>query len=136
MVILKRSIRVKEQILLPNGDRITANIDVEANLPALIKLQNNVMAEAQKWTREPGDEQLQAAFYEAYRALLNKVLGAGNLKRALDAYDGQISEVCAQLDPWFGAEVTPKIREASEKRVRKRKESADRTLRKMRRKQR
>lgn len=133
MVIMKRSIRVKEQILLPNGDRITANIDVEANLPALIKLQNAVMLAAQKWVREPGEEQLQTAFHEAYYALIVKVLGSGNAKRALAAYDGQMDEMITQLDPWFGAEVTPKIREASEMRMHKRKQSAGRTLRKMRR---
>lgn len=132
MVMLKRSIRLKDQLLLPNGDRLNVNLDVEAHLSELIRAQNGVILAAQELVKDVERADLQYKFYEAYRELLQIVLGRGGLERALAAYDGDFGELYSQLDGWIGAELAPRIREASAKRVERRKAAARKTLRRMR----
>lgn len=132
MVMLKRSIRLKDQVLLPNGDRVSVNLDVEAHLPELIRAQNGVILAAQELLKDIERADLRAKFYAEYRHLLQIVLGRGGLERALAAYDGDFGELYAQLDGWIGAELAPRVREASAKRVERRKAAARKTLRRMR----
>lgn len=131
MVMLKRSIRLKDQVLLPNGDRVNVNLDVEAHLTELIQAQNGVILAAQELIKDTGNMDLRDKFYAKYRALLQIVLGRGGLERALAAYDGDFGELYSQLDGWIGAELAPRIREASAKRVERRKAAARKTLRRM-----
>ena len=71
-------------------------------------------------------------FLEAYRALLQIVLGRDGLRRALAACGGDLRAVCAQLDGPVGAALVPRIRAASARAVRRRKSEARRMLRRAR----
>ena len=132
MLTLKRSIRLKDQILLPNGDRVNVDLDVEAHQMQLNKAWNDVILAAQDWMkdiRNAENEALRRNFYAKYEALLRIVLGKGGLQRALAAYDGNIAELCTMLDSWVGTDVQQKIHEASAKLVERRKASARKQLR-------
>jgi hypothetical protein len=118
MVTLGRAIRIKDMILLPNGERIRVNVDVEANLLPLNAALCKCTAAAQDYVNSPQGEAERTAFYQAFADYVKAALGAANYEKALAAYDGEAEELCNQLDAWMGEEVAPRIAEASHKRLR------------------
>ena len=133
MMILRRALRIKEYIMLPNGDRIAVDVNVEANLAALNKLLNNVIKAAEHYARTPQDSGLQRAFNDALRGLLQRVLGSGNYKRLVDAYDGDANEAAGMMDAWIAEVLVPKMREAHERKAQDRKREGAKALKKARR---
>ena len=129
MVKLGNCIRVTDTILLPNGERVKVDCNVETNLQALIQTQNATIERVQMYQKDPTNEDARAALYRAFSAFLKAILGAKNYETALAAYDGRADELCEQLDEWAGEEVAPKIVEASKKRMEKNKRNARRMKR-------
>lgn len=129
MVKLNRCIRVTDTILLPNGERIKVDCNVETNLKALIQTQNDTIERAQMYVKDTTNEDARAAFYRAFAGFIRVILGAKNYETALAAYDGRADELCEQLDEWAGNDVAPKIIEASRKRMEKNKRNARRVRR-------
>lgn len=128
MVMLKKNIRVKDNILLPNGERVKVDLDVQAHLRQLIAAQNDTILAAQEYVKDETSEDARKAFYTAFGNLLHVILGAG-FEKALAAFDGHVDELCTQLDEWVADEVAPRIAEASRAEMERRKKLA----RKMRR---
>lgn len=118
---LERDIRANTTLLLPNGGRVDVKTDIERNLRALIRTQNDAILAAQNWQKEPEDASLKSAFYRAFAAFAQEVLGPGSYKKALEAYDGDAEELCTQLDGWIAEEIVPLIVQASARQVAKRK---------------
>ena len=117
MIQLRRNIRLKDMILLPNGERVRVDLDVESHMADLIRAQNEATLAAQEWQKAPEDEEKRDAFYARFRIFLEAIIGKTNFETALAAYDGHVDELCGQLDQWAAEEVVPKIREASARKL-------------------
>lgn len=126
MVTLGRSIRVKDMLLLPNGERLRVDVDVEANLIPLNAALRMANKAALEFMQSPKGETEIAAFYAACADYVRAVLGPSGYDKALAAYDGHADELYNQLDEWLADEVAPKIKLASEKRLEKMKRIARR----------
>ena len=118
MVTLKRNIRLKDNILLPNGERLRVDVDVEANLLPLNSALCMCTKAAQDFVQSPQGDAEKAVFYGAFTDYVRAVLGASGYDKALAAYDGHADELCNQLNDWLAEEVAPKITQASQKRLR------------------
>ena len=119
MVTLGRSIRVKDMLLLPNGERLRVDVDVEANLIPLNAALCMADKAAQEYIQSPRGEAEVAAFYAACADYVRAILGAKGYEKALAAYEGHGDELYNQLDEWLANEVAPKIVKASRKRLEK-----------------
>lgn len=117
MIQLRRNIRLKDMILLPNGERIRVDLDVEGRLKDLIRTQNEATLAAQEWQKAPEDEEKRAAFYARFRGFLETIIGREGFETALGAFDGHVDELCQQLDAWAAEDVVPKVREASARKA-------------------
>ena len=113
MLRLKRNVRVKDVIVLPNGKLLKVDFDVESNRFALVRAQTEAIRCATEWNKDPDDAAKQEAFTIAYSKVVQLVLTPAGYDIALDAYDGHVDELCGQLDGWIASEVMPKIEEAS-----------------------
>jgi hypothetical protein len=133
MRILRRAVRIREHFMLPNGDRLAVDVNVEADIVALNRLLNNVLKAAEHYGRDPQDTGLQRAFNDALRGLLQRVLGSGNYKRMVDAYDGDAVEAAGMMDAWIAEVLVPKMREVHERKAQDRKREGAKTLKKARR---
>lgn len=118
MVTLGRSIRVKDMLLLPNGERLRVDVDVEANLLPLNAALCTCTKAAQEFVNSPQGDAEKAVFYDAFTGYVRAVLGNAGYDKALAAYDGHADELCNQLNDWLAEEVAPKITQASHKRLR------------------
>ena len=133
MLKLGRNERLKESVLLPGGKLLTVNTDMETNLRAIITAQTAMIKALGEWQKTPNDEHFQRAFYTAYEALLVLILGDGNYKVALEAYSGDVGELCAQFDSWVARVVYPAIERASHAIMERRKRQAGKLERKVKR---
>jgi hypothetical protein len=129
MVTLRRNIRVKDTILLPNGERVKVEFDVQAHLRQVICAQDDTIQAAQAWKTDETSEEARSAFYTAFGNLLHLILGPWGFDTALKAYDGHVDELCGQLDEWVLDEVAPRIRAASQDEMERRKRLAKRMRR-------
>lgn len=123
---LKRAIRVTENIILPNGERIVVALDVEAKFHALNAARNEATRLAQIYVNDVENEEKRRAFYAAFAHFVEIILGPENYKKALAAYDGYAEELCNQLDEWASDTVCAKMAEASKAVVEKRIRTAKR----------
>lgn len=128
MVTLIRNIRLKDNILLPNGERVKVDLDVQSQLRRLIAAQNDTIIAAQEYAQDETSEEKRKTFYVAFGNLLHVILGKG-FETALAAYDGNADELCVQLDEWVADEVAPRIMEASKAELERRKRQAKRLRR-------
>ena len=124
MLTMRRSVRIQETLLLPNGERVRIDVDVEANLLPLNAALCKTTAAAQKFVEDPDSDGARAAFYGEFAGLVKALLGEAGYRKALEAYDGHAEELCEQLDEWIRDEVTPKITEASHRRAERLKATA------------
>lgn len=115
--VLVRSLRVKDEILLPNGERLRVDLDVESCLPALIAGENNVIKAAFTWNKTPQDSGAREAFYAEYGKYLATILGRDALAQAVTAYDGHLDEFCEQVDAWVHEAVHVKLAAASQRKM-------------------
>lgn len=129
MVTLRRNIRVKDTILLPNGERVKVDVDVQAKLRPLIAAQDDTILAAQAWKADETSEEARMAFFTAFGNLLHAIIGDKGYKTALAAFDGNVDELCQQLDEWVSDEVAPRIVEASRVEMERRKRLAKRMRR-------
>lgn len=116
MFILKRALRVKDEIELPDGSTISIDFDVETNLRQAVSGEADVIKANLEWKQDMQSDDARMAFFEKYRKLLMLIVGKENIKKLLEAYDGHIDEVCSQMDDWYMQRVRPVIVEASARR--------------------
>lgn len=128
MVTLTRNIRVRDTILLPNGERVKVDFDMQAHLRQVVSAQDDTIQAAQAWKTDETSDEARGAFYTAFGNLLHLILGK-DFETALAAYDGHVDELCGQLDEWVLDEVSPRIREASDREMERRKRLAKRMRR-------
>lgn len=116
-----RDVRLKTSILLPDGNQIAVNLNVSERLRALIAAQTRAIEAAQDWTRDETDDEKKKIFYARFADFLTVILGKRNYDDALKAYDFDNVELCRRLDRWAADEVVPRVREASDLEVARRK---------------
>ena len=87
MLTLRRNVRIQETILLPNGERVRIDVDVEAKLLPLNAALCKTTAAAQKFVEAPDSDGARAAFYGEFAGLVKALLGEAGYRKALEAYD-------------------------------------------------
>ena len=133
MLKLGRAERLRETVVLPTGKLLDVSTDVESNIKPIIAAQAATIKALQEWQKTPNDEHLQRGFYLAYEGFLTALLGAANYKAALEAYNGDVGEMCSQFDSWVVAKAYPVIERASHNIMERRKKEAGKLERKFRR---
>lgn len=121
MLKLRRSIRVRENILLPNGKWLRVDLDVEAHRYELVRAQGDALKAAMALQKAPTDAAVQQAFQDAFIAFVKTVITPAGFDIALEAYEGKADELCMQLDEWITTIVMPKVEQASEEYAKKQK---------------
>lgn len=132
MIQLRRSVRLKEEILLPNGERVNVNVDMEANAMKLNAALNDTIRAALAWQKEPESTALQDAFNAARQKYVHAILGDKAYEQACKAFDGDADELCTMLDAWLAERVHPLIVEASKRNLEKQQAQARKIMKKQR----
>lgn len=118
--VIERKKRIQDEVIFKgNGKelRLTVDMDIDSATKNYWKQYETLCIAREKLEKEPNSEKKQQAFGTAVVALMAFIFGDEQAAKLLEFYDQREGEMLADVLPYLCDEVYPRLKEASEQRV-------------------
>ena len=118
--VIERKERIQDEVVFRSGDKelhLTVDMDIDSATKNYWKQYETLCIAREKLQKEPNSEEKQRAFGTAVMALVAFIFGEEQAAKLLEFYEQREGEMLTDVLPYLCDEVYPRLKKASEQRI-------------------